>query len=132
MKDELFGNIAWDEDDPSSGIITLENGKTVKLSFDVDETGEEAALNTLQLVIASETQIRHQISGSMMERYEDWLDDDITTAEELARRITLTYILLWEGGGQLHYEADDDLFTDHTICVFFDAQGEIEEPELEG
>jgi hypothetical protein len=132
MKDELFGKIAWDKDAPFSGIITLENGKTAKLSLDVDETGEEAALHTLQLLIGSETQIRHKIAVSMMERYKDWIYDDITTAEELARRITLTDILLWEGGGQLYYEADDDLFTDHTICVFFDANGEIDEPELEG
>jgi hypothetical protein len=132
MEDELFGKIAWDEDDPSSGIMTLRNGKTVRLSLDVDETEEEAALNTLQLLIAGETQIRHKIAVSMMDRYKDWIDDDITTPEELARRITLTDVLLWEGGGQLYYEADDNLFTDHTICVFFDANGEIEEPELEG
>lgn len=132
MEDELFGKIAWDEDDPSSGIITLENGKTFRLDFDVDERGEEAALNTLQLLLAGETQIRHKIAVSMMERYKDWIYDDITTPEELARRITLTDILLWEGGGQLYYAADDDLFTDHSICVYFDANGELDEPELEG
>ena len=132
MEDELFGKITWDEDDPSSGIVTLGNGETVKLDFDVDETGEEAALHTLQLVITSETQLRHKIAVSMMERYKDWIYDEITTPEELARRIKLTYVFLWEGGGQLHYAADDDLFTDHSICVFFDANGEIEEPELEG
>jgi hypothetical protein len=132
MEDELFGKIVWDEDAPFNGIITLENGKTAKLSLDVDETEEEAALHTLQLVIASETQIRHKIAASMMERYKDWLYDEITTPAELARRIALTDILLWEGGGQLYYAAEDDLFTDHAICVFFDANGEIEEPELEG
>ncbi len=133
MEDELFEKIAWDADKPFEGVIALGNGKTARLTLDVDEAEEEAALNTLKLLISNEAQLRHKIAVSMMERYKDWIYDDITTPEELVRRITLTDIFLWEGGGgQLYYKADGDLFTYHTICVYFDANGEIEEPDLEG
>jgi hypothetical protein len=29
-------------------------------------------------------------------------------------------------------EADDELFSGHTICAYIDANGEIDEPVLEG
>jgi hypothetical protein len=136
MENNLFGNIKWDKDNPSSGIITLANGKTAKVSFDIDETEEKAARNTLKFLITNETQIRHKIAVSLFKHYPDWIHDDILTPEDLALRIDLSDILLWEGGGgQLYYYAngDDDLFTSHAICVWFDANGEIDDQvELEG
>jgi hypothetical protein len=36
------------------------------------------------------------------------------------------------GVAALYYEADDELFSDHTICAYIDANGEIDEPVLEG
>jgi hypothetical protein len=66
----------------------------------------------------------------------NWIPDYITTPEQLTLRIELSAILFSEGGGgQLYYYAngDDYIFTDHTICVWFDANGEIDdEVILEG
>jgi hypothetical protein len=54
---------------------------------------------------------------------------------QLTLRIELSSILFGEGGGQLYYYAngDDDMFMDHTLCVWFDGKGEIDdEVILEG
>ena len=137
MKDELFDNITWDENSQWGGTMTLADGKTVE--FEIDglepvETIPEAALNTLKFLIANEPLIRHNIAVSMRKEYNDtWLFENTITPEELAQKISLNYVSIWdEGGGNLLYETDDNLFTDHCIQVLIDTNGEIGTPELEG
>lgn len=136
IEDDLLENIEWDKDKPWSGIITLANGKTARVELDVDETDEPAARNTLKFLIANEAQIRHKIAISLFKHLKDWIPDYITVPEQLAQRINLSDILFGEGGGgQLYFYAngDDNLFTSHAICVWFDADGEIDdEVELAG
>lgn len=136
LEDKHFDNIKWDKNKPWSGIITLANGKTAIVEFDIEETEEEAARNTLKFLIEGETEIHHKVAVSLFRDLKDWIPDYITTPEQLALRIELSSILFGEGGGgQLYYYAngDDYIFTDHTICVWFDANGEIEdEVNLEG
>lgn len=137
MKDEFFGDVTWDEDAQWSGIMTLANGKTA--AFDIDgyepvESIPEAAGNTLKLLIANEPLIRHKIAVSMRKIYnETWLDQNTLTPEELAQKINLTNATIFdEGGGELYYEADEDLFAGHWVQVPIDANGEIGEPDIEG
>ena len=137
MEDELFGNVKWDKDSRWSGIMTLADGKTAVFEidgFEPVETIPEAALNTLRYLIANEPLVRHKIAVSMRKIYDDtWLYENTITPEELAQRISLDSVTIFdEGGGNLLYEADDNLFTDHYIQVLIDANGEIGEPELEG
>ena len=136
LGDKQFGNIKWDKNKPWSGVISLANGKTAKVEFDIQDTEEEAARNTLKFLMANETQIRHKIAVSLLRDYKDWIPDYITTPEQLTLRIELSDISFGEGGGgQLYYYAngDDYIFTDHTICVWFDADGEIDdEVNLDG
>jgi hypothetical protein len=136
MEDNRFGKVEWDKDKPWSGIITLVNGKTANVEFDIDEAEVEGAHNTLKLLVGNEPQIRHKIAVSLFEHFTDWIPDYITTPEQLALRIELSDILFGEGGGgQLYYYAngEDDIFTSHAICVWFDADGEIDdEVELSG
>ncbi len=137
MEDEFFGKVTWDKDSRWSGIMTLADGKTAVFEIDGFEPVEslpEAARNTLRYLIANEPLIRHKIAVSMRQVYNDtWLYESTITPEELAQRINLDSVTIFdEGGGQLLYEADDNLFTDHCIQVLIDANGEIGEPELEG
>ena len=137
MEDELFGPVTWDKDSRWSGIMTLASGKTVAFEIDGYELVEsipEAALNTLKFLIANEPLIRYKIAVSMREVYNDtWLYEDPITPEELAQRINLDSVTIYdEGGGDLWYATEDNLFTDHCIRVLIDANGEIGEPELEG
>ncbi len=137
MEDEFFGNVTWDEDSQWSGIMTLADGKTAVFEIDGDEPVEsitDAARHTLKFLIANEPLIRHKIAVSMRQVYNDtWLYESTITPEELAQRINLDSVTIFdEGGGQLLYETDDNLFTDHYIQVLIDANGEIGEPELEG
>ena len=117
--------------------MTLPDGKTAAFTIDGYEPIEsvtEAARNTLKFLIANEPLIRHKIAVSMIKLYhETWLYENTITPEELAERITLDSVsILDEGGGDLFYESDDDLFAGHWIQVPIDANGEIGEPELEG
>jgi hypothetical protein len=133
MKNDRFSEIIWDEKRPFDGTIDSAEGKTVKVSLDADENEEEAARNVFNLLMENETQIRQQVAASMFVRFNDWIGDVVLTPEELAQKIALTDVMLWGiDGGQLYYEAEGDLFTDHTICVFFDADGKLDEPDLEG
>lgn len=136
MEDELFGQVTWDQDSRWSGSLTLANGKTAKFEIDGYEPVEsvtEAALNTLKFLLKNEPLIRHKIAGSMCELYKDWNDNETITPEELARRIHLDSVTIFdEGGGTLLYEPEGDMFTDHWIQVWMDANGEISEPGLEG
>jgi hypothetical protein len=134
MQDELFSSVTWDEH-RRVGQLSLANGKTAKLEIDVsnDEPIPEATLNSVQFVIANEPQIRHKIAASMTELYKDWNNNETITTEQLAQKINLIDVTFWDdGGGQLYYEPEGDMFTDHSICAFFDANGEIDEPQLEG
>ena len=55
------------------------------------------------------------------------------TPEELAQKINLNNVTIFdEGGGELFYEADGDLFAGHWVQVPIDAHGEIGEPEIHG
>jgi hypothetical protein len=138
LEDKLFGNLTWGEEYRGwRGIMTMANGKTSALTIDgvkTDEAIPEEVRNTAEFLIANEPQIRDKIAVSMSEFYNGtWGDGDTITPEELAQRITLTDVSFYEeGGGELYYTADDDLFTDHTICTPLDANGEIGEPQLEG
>ncbi len=137
MEDELFGKVTWDKDSRWSGIMTLADGKAAVFEIDGYEPVEsmpEAARNTLKFLIANEPLIRHNIAVSMRKLYnETWLYEDTITHEELARKINLDSVTIWdEGGGELLYEADDNLFAGHYIQVPIDENGEIGEPELEG
>ncbi|MGB7923541.1 MAG: DUF2262 domain-containing protein [Pyrinomonadaceae bacterium] len=137
MEDELFGNVTWNKDTRWSGIMTLATGKTAAFEIDGDEPVEsitEAARNTLKFLIANEPLIRHKIAVSMRQVYNDtWLYENTLTPEELAQRISLHSVIIWdEGGGDLVYTADGNLFAGHWIQVLMDASGEIGEPELEG
>jgi hypothetical protein len=118
------------------GIITLANGRTVAFEIDGDEPLEaitEAARNTLEFLIQNEPLIRHKIAASMCELYKDWNDGNTITPEELAQKINLDSVTIFdEGGGNLLYEPEGDMFTDHWIQVWMDANGEIDEPGLEG
>jgi hypothetical protein len=137
MEDEFSGNVTWDADSQWRGIMTLANGKTAVFEIDGYEPVEsitEAARNTLKFLIAHEPLIRHRIAVSMRKLYnETWLYENTITPDELAQRINLDSVTIFdEGGGELLYETDDGLFTDHCIQVLMDANGEIGEPELEG
>jgi hypothetical protein len=136
MEDELFSNVTWDKDSRWSGIMTLADGRTAAFEIDGDEPLEaitEAARNTLEFLIKNEPLIRHKIAASMCELYKDWNDGNTITPEELAQRINLDSVTIFdEGGGNLLYEPEGDLFTDHWIQVWMDANGEIDEPGLEG
>lgn len=138
MEDELFGNLTWGEKYGGwRGMVTMANGKAATFTIDGVETEEsitEAARNTFKFLIANEPLIRDKIAVSMSEFYNGtWGDGDAITPQELAQRISLTDVSFYEeGDGELYYKADDDLFTDHTICACIDANGEIGEPQLEG
>ena len=136
LEDKHFGNIKWDKNKPWSGVITLASGKTAYVEFDIEEEEEESARNILKFLIEGETRIRHKVAVSLFRDSKDWIPDYITTAEQLASRIELSDISFWDGGGgQLHYyvNGDDYIFTDHIICAWFDANGEIDdEVGLEG
>jgi hypothetical protein len=137
MEDESLGTLTWEDHIGWRGIMTLANGKTATLTIDAAKTDEslpEIVRSAVKFVIANEPRIRDKIAFSMSEVYNGtWGGGDTITAEELARRITLTEVSVYEeGDGELLYKADDDLFTDHTICASLDVNGEIGEPELEG
>ncbi|MCA1629740.1 MAG: DUF2262 domain-containing protein [Acidobacteria bacterium] len=114
-------------------MLKLADGKTVRFTIDgMDELITPAVWNAIDFLVANEPLMRHKVAGSMIERYQDWNDGETITPEELARRIELDDVtFLTEGGGELVYTAGD-IFTDHCICVPFDANYEIDEPQLEG
>ena len=117
--------------------MTLANGKTAALEIDgyePIETITEAARNTLKFLIAEEPLIRHRIAVSMRKLYnEGWLYENTLTPEELAQKIHLKHVTIFdEGVGELYYEADEDLFAGHWVQVPIDAHGEIGEPEIHG
>ena len=129
-----FSNVTWDEN-RRTGNLALKNGKTARLEIDVadDEPLPEAVLNSVQFVIANEPQIRHKIAASMTQLYQDWNNNETITPQQLAQRIHLNNVDFYDDGcGQLNYEPEGNMFTDHCICAWFDANGEIEEPSLEG
>lgn len=137
LTDELFGNVMWDEDSRWKGIMTLANGKTATVEVDGSEPVEsipEAARNTLNFLVANEPHIRHRIAVSMRELYkETWLNDISLIPEELAQKINLHNVTIFdEGGGELYYEADEDLFAGHWVQVTIDEHGELGEPDIEG
>ena len=137
MEDEFFGNVTWDKDSQWSGTMILANGKTAAFEIDGFEPVEsitEAARNTLKFLIANEPLIRHEIAVSMRKVYsEGWLYENTLTPEELAQKINLNNVTIFdEGGGELFYEADEDLFAGHWVQVPIDAHGEIGEPEIHG
>jgi hypothetical protein len=137
MEDEILGTLTWEDQIGWRGIMTMANGKTATLTIDAAKTDEslpEIVRNAVKFVIANEPRIRDKIAVSMSEFYNGtWGGGDTITPEELARRITLTEVSVYEeGDGELLYEAEDELFTDHTICAYLDANGEIGEPELAG
>jgi hypothetical protein len=134
MKDELFNNVTWDED-KRIGKMILANGKTARLEIDFpdDEPLPEVILNSVQFVISNEPQIRHKIAASMTELYKDWNNNETITPEQLAQKIHLTDVDFYDDGcGQLCYEPEGNMFTDHCICAPFDANNEIGEADLEG
>jgi hypothetical protein len=137
MKGELFGKVTWDEDSQWGGRMTLANGKTAAFEIDGDEPIEsipEAALNTLKFLVANEPLVRHKIAVSLRVFYNDtWLDENTLTPEELAQKIHLDNVTIFdEGGGELCYEPDVDLFAGHWVQVPIDANWEIGEPEIHG
>lgn len=136
MKDEPFDGVTWDEDSRApSGTITLASGKTCKFSFDVDETGEAAALSTLKFLTANEPLVRHLVALSTVRCYRDtWFDGEPPTPDELARKINLNTVEIHDEGVELYYTADagDDPFTGHWLQVPIDANGELGEPQIEG
>jgi hypothetical protein len=138
MEDEFFGKLAYDEKFHWwSGIMTLSNGKTASLKIDglkSDESIPEEIRNTAKILIANEQSIHDKIAVSMSEVYNGtWGCGDTITPQELAQKITLTGVSFYdEGCGELYYGADDEIFTDHTICAPIDANGEVGEPDLAG
>ncbi len=117
--------------------MILANGKTAAFEIDGYEPVEslpEAARNTLKFLIANEPLIRHKIAVSMRQLYnETWLYESTITPDELAQKINLNNVTIFdEGGGELFYEADGDLFAGHWVQVPIDGHGEIGEPEIEG
>ncbi len=139
IEDELFGRLTWDERYNSwRGALTLASGETATFRIDgvkTDESIPEAVRDISRFLVANETLIRDRVAVSMSEIYNGpWGGGDTITPGAMAQRITLTGVHFHEddGSGELHYEAPDGLFTDHTICVPVDANGEIGEPELEG
>jgi|GEM_PF-3391961 len=139
MEDEFFGTLTWDEDYPLGwcGILTLANGKTSSFTIEgakTDESIPEKVREMAKFLIANERLIHDKIAASMSEIYNGpWGGGDTLTPEELAQKINLKDVSFYEeGGGELYYEADDEIFTDHMICASIDENGEIGEPELEG
>ncbi|HVF87574.1 MAG TPA: DUF2262 domain-containing protein [Pyrinomonadaceae bacterium] len=136
MEDELFGTLTWDEK-YRGWRGAMANRKTAALIIDGDKTDEsipETVRNTFKFLLANEPRISDKIAVSMSELYNGpWGGGDTITPEEMAQRIALTEVSFYEeGGGELYYQAHDNLFTDHTICASMDANGEVTEPELEG
>src|ERR671912_372407 len=106
MEDEFSGNVTWDKDSRWRGVMTLSNGKTA--AFEIDgyepiETITGAARHTLKFLVANEPLIRHNIAVSMRKLYhEGWLYENTLTPEELARKIHLNNVPIFdEGGGEL-------------------------------
>jgi hypothetical protein len=136
MRDELFRTLAWKKGYGWYVTITLANGKTAKVSLDVadqDEAIPDVIRDRLRFLVENEPQITLKVAAAMTELYSDWNDGEIITPQQLAQRISLTDASIYEDGdGQLYYEPDDDMFAGHCICAYFDANGEIEEPALEG
>jgi hypothetical protein len=138
MEDELFGKLTWVEA-PSGwrGIMVMANGRTSAFTIDAANTDEpipEEVRNIAKFLMANEQLIRDKIAAAMSEFYNgSWGNGDIITPEEMAQRIALTDVSFYgEEGGELYYEAADQLFTDHSICASIDANGEIGEPDISG
>lgn len=139
MEDELLGRLTWDEVYRGwRGVMAVAGGKAATFVIDgvkTDESVPEAARKIARFMLANEPSVRHRIAVSMSEIYNGpWSGGgDTITPEALAQRIALTGVYVdEEGGGELHYKAEDGLFTDHTICASIDVDGEIGEPDLEG
>jgi hypothetical protein len=138
MEDELFGKLTWDEAHRGwRGIMVMANGRTSAFTIDAAKTDEpilEEVRNIAKFLMANEPLIRDKIAASMSEFYNGtWGNGDTITPEEMTQRIALTDVSFYgEDGGELYYEADDELFTDHAICASIDANGEIGEPEIAG
>ncbi|HEV2800310.1 MAG TPA: DUF2262 domain-containing protein [Pyrinomonadaceae bacterium] len=138
MEDEVLGTLTFNEEFHWwRGTMTLADGKISVLTIDgvkTDESISEEIRNMVKFLNANEPLIRKKIAVSMSELYNgQWGGGDTITPDEMAQKISLVNVSLYdEGGGELHYEADDDTFTDHTICTPFDENGEIGEPDLEG
>lgn len=139
LEDELFGALTWDEEHQLGwrGIMTLANGKTSAFMIDgakTDESIPEAVRNTFKFLRANSSVIHDKIAVSTSEIYNGtWGDGDTMTPVEMAQRINLRDVSFYdEGGAELYYQADDELFTDHMICAYLDEHGEISEPDLAG
>jgi hypothetical protein len=136
MKDELFSTLAWKEYYGWHVTITLANGKTATVTLDVgdeDESIPDVIRDRLRFLVANEPQITLKIASSVIELRKDWLDDDITTPEELAQKINLIDVSIYEDcDGELYYEPNGDMFGGHVITVYFDANGQLDEPDLAG
>lgn len=139
MKDEPFGDVAWEEYfRPEGGTITLASGKTCRLIIDVDETDEAAAAAaryTSKFLLANEPLVRHVVAYSTVNCYRDtWFNGEPPTPDDLARKINLHTVEIHDEGVELFYTADqeDDPFAGHWLQVPIDAKGELGEPEIHG
>jgi len=138
MEDELFGKLTWDERYHGwRGHMSLANGKTARFTIDglkTDTSFPEAVRETFKYLLANEPLVHDKIAVGASEIYNGtWGDGDTMTPAEMVQRISLAEVSFYdEGGGELYYEAYDDLFTDHSICASFSANGEIGEPDLWG
>lgn len=143
MEDELLGTLTWEDQVGWRGVMSLANGKTAGVTLDAAKTDEslpQKIRDTIKFVIANEPRFHQEIATAMSKIYEQWSGEEEISPDEMARRINLYELSVYgedesDGeicDGQLMYEADDNLFTDHLICSYLDANGEIDEPSLEG
>ena len=116
--------------------MSLSNGKTAKISIDAEDQESsisEAVKNTFNFLRENENVIREQIAIKMSKLYnETWGDGDTVAPQDVMQRISLRNIsFMDEGDGELFY-SDGNLFAGHSICVFIEPNGEVDEPYLAG
>lgn len=116
-------------------------GSTQRVLLDQDEDGDTAngALQTLRMLMSDASKwdkiLRDYAAEQLTELANDWQDDedeDGITKEAFAERIgTPSFHISSDGSFEAEYE-DDDMFYGHWIVVYGNADGELDDANIEG
>jgi hypothetical protein len=139
IQDAVFGELQWDdtvewwrsqlEISPGHRIRVLIYGRDLDAVL-------EARRGTYLRIRDAEPELRAATAAMLLELAEEWRDQaeepEPITLESLAKRMTLTDILMYDDQTAELYYSDDDIFLGHVILANLDAKGVLRDATIAG
>lgn len=125
-----------DNYDRYEGKFKIKDGELIEFSLDIDDNLVEILKVTRKIIksiCGHSFDFKLYASEKLLDLYKNtWSKNKIIGQTEFAERINLESVVIWNDGSTEIYYQDGDLFAGHSIIIYINSEGKLEDANIAG